>query len=219
MNKKGSITNSDIVAFLSGTTANATLIQKLKIKYRPYVCPFDELLDYTKPKHAVYDIGCGSGQFCALIANFTDAKIIKGIEIDKHLVRNAKELHKPFKKSKDITFAYFSGSKVPNDISKYDLVYMIDVYHHIPTHIRDDFMKQIYEKMKPGARIVFKDINAGSPFIPFNKLHDLFFAQEYPREISLYSAIQLLTSLGFKITEARKKQVFVYPHYFIVAQK
>jgi SAM-dependent methyltransferase len=217
--KKKSITNSDIVSFLTSTTASATFLQKLKIKYRPYVCPFDELLEYAKPKDSVYDIGCGSGQFAALVANFTDVKTIKGIEIDKHLVRNASQINKRFSKDKKISFSYFSGTNIPDDIGKYDLVYMIDVYHHIPREFREDFMKQVYKKMKPGARLMFKDINAGSPFIPFNKLHDLVFAQEMPHEISFYKAIQLLTSLGFKVVEARKKRVFVYPHYFILVQK
>lgn len=219
MKKAKSVTNSDIVAFLSSTTANATFLQKLKIKYRPFVCPFDELLAYPGNKDKVYDIGCGSGQFAALIANFTNVKTIKGIEIDRHLVRNAKQINKRFKGDKVLEFAHFSGSKIPDDIRKYDLIYMIDVYHHIPRDVREDFMAQVYKKMKPGARLVFKDINAGSPFIPFNKLHDLVFAQELPHEISFYDALQLLTGLGFKITEARTKQVFVYPHYFIVAQK
>lgn len=219
MGKKRPLTNNDIVTFLSSTTANATFLQKLKIKYRPFVCPFDELIDYANPRDSVYDIGCGSGQFAALIANFTDVNTIKGIEIDKHLVRNATQINKRFSKDKAISFSHFSGSNIPKDIEKYDLIYMIDVYHHIPRDIREDFMRQIYEKMKPGARLMFKDINAGSPFIPFNKVHDLVFAQEMPHEISFYNAIQLLTSLGFKIVEARTKQVFVYPHYFILAQK
>ena len=219
MSSKKSFTNSDIVTFLSSTTANATFLQKLKIKYRPFVCPFDELLSYAGSKDKVYDIGCGSGQFAALVANFTDAKTIKGIEIDKHLVRNAKQINKRFAKEKTIDFAHFSGSKIPDDIRKYNLIYMIDVYHHIPVAIREDFMQQVYKKMKPGARLMFKDINAASPFIPFNKVHDLVFAQEMPHEISFYKAIQLLTGTGFKVLEARKKQVFVYPHYFILVEK
>ncbi len=183
------------------------------------MCPFNELLSYAKPTDAVYDIGCGSGQFAALIANFTDVKTIKGIEVDEHLVRNAAQLNKRFEKDKNISFSYFSGSEIPADIRNYDLIYMVDVYHHIPKNIRENFMKQIYDQMKPGARLMLKDIDGGSPFIPFNKLHDLIFAQELSREISFASALQLLTSLGFKITEARKKNILVYPHYFILAEK
>ena len=102
---KNLISNADIVGFLAKTTTNATFVQTLKIKYRPDICPFDELLAYAKPSDKVYDIGCGSGQFAALIANFTEVKVIKGIEIDKHLVRNAKQLNGKVSQGKKVDFA------------------------------------------------------------------------------------------------------------------
>jgi len=211
--------NTEIVNFLSSTTANATFLQKLKIKYRPYVCPFDELLVYANAEKSVYDVGCGSGQFCALVAKFTDTKDIKGIEIDESLVDNAKKINAQFAKNKKVSFEIFAGNIIPDDIKKYDLVFMVDVYHHIPTKIRDDFMKQLYEKMKPGAKLMLKDIDAGSPFVACNKVHDLVFAQEFSREISFTKAKDLLESLGFKTLEGRKKRIFVYPHYFLLVQK
>lgn len=217
--KPSNITNAEIVDFLSTTTSNATFLQKLKIKYRPYVCPFDELLDYARNEQSAYDIGCGSGQFAALVAEFTDVKTIKGIEIDPSLVENARKINARFSKKKKISFSVFDGNVIPDDIAKYDLIYMIDVYHHIPTKIREAFMQQLYEKMKVGAKLMFKDINAASPFLPCNKLHDLVFAQELSHEISHRKATNFLSSLGFKIIESHKKRVFVYPHYFILAQK
>lgn len=214
-----SISNPEIIDFLSTTTANATFLQKLKIRYRPYVCPFDELLDYAKLEKSIYDVGCGSGQFCALVANFTDVKSISGIEIDKSLIDNAKKINARFSKTKKLSFSVFDGTTIPDDIKKYDLIFMIDVYHHIPKKIRDEFLKQLFEKMKPGAKLMLKDIDAASPFVVCNKVHDMIFAQEFSKEISFKRANNLLESLGFKILEGRKKRVFVYPHYFILAQK
>lgn len=212
------ISNTELVEFLSTTTADATFLQKLKIRYRPYVCPFNELLEYAEGASSVYDVGCGSGQFAALVANFTNVKDIYGIEIDDHLVNNANEINQRFA-GKKMGFATFDGTTIPDNIKKYDLIYMIDVYHHIPTAIRDDFMRQLYSKMKPGAKLMLKDIDGSSPFVPCNKLHDLIFAQEFSHEIGFNKARGLLTSIGFKELEARKKRTFVYPHYFILAQK
>lgn len=221
MTKKTSptISNAEIVDFLSTTTANATFLQKLKIKYRPYVCPFDELLDYARKEKNIYDVGCGSGQFCSLVAKFTNVKDISGIEIDESLVDNAKKINAQFSKNKKVSFTVFDGTTIPDDIGKYDLIFMIDVYHHIPKKLRDDFMKQLYKKMKPGARLMLKDIDGGSPFVACNKVHDIIFAQELSHEISFKRANNLLESLGFKIVEGRKKRIFVYPHYFLLAQK
>jgi len=212
------ITNQDIIDFLSTTTANATFLQKLKIRYRPYVCPFDELLSYANNEESAYDVGCGSGQFCALLAEFTKVQDIYGIEIDKSLVANAIKINSRFKK-KSLGFAIFDGSRIPENIKKYDLVFMIDVYHHIPTNVREEFMRQLFRKMKPGAKLMFKDIDGSSPFVACNKVHDLIFAQELSHEIGFDKAQNFLKSIGFKILESRKKRIFVYPHYFILAQK
>lgn len=216
---KQPLSNQQLTEFLSTIVGDATFINKLKIKYRPYVCPFDELIDYAQDKKSVYDVGCGSGQFCALIAKFSDVQKIKGIEIDKGLVANAEEINAEAAKSKSIKFAYFDGTTIPGDIADYDLIYMVDVYHHIPISIRDKFLKQLYEKMRVGAQLMFKDIDGASPFVACNKVHDMIFAQELSREIGHKKAERLLELIGFKIKESRKKRIFVYPHYFILAEK
>jgi len=219
MSNKANISNAVIVDFLSSTTANATFLQKLKIKYRPYVCPFDELINYARTEKSVYDVGCGSGQFCALVAKFTDVKDISGIEIDQSLIDNAVKINDQFSKTKRMSFSVFDGNSIPDNIKNYDLIYMIDVYHHIPKKIREDFMAQLYKKMKPGAKLMFKDIDGASPFVACNKVHDMIFAQEFSHEIGHKKAERFLESLGFTILESRKKRIFVYPHYFLLVQK
>jgi SAM-dependent methyltransferase len=217
--KQPIVSNAQLVEFLSTTTSDATFLQKLKIRYRPYVCPFDELLQYAKGVASVYDIGCGSGQFAALVARFTNVQDIYGIEIDAHLIDNARKINKPFAKDKKIGFATFDGTVIPKNIRQYDLIYMIDVYHHVPKPVRNDMLRQIYTAMKPGARLMLKDIDGASPFVLCNKLHDMVFAQELSHEIGFKKAQNLLTTIGFKIRESRKKRIFVYPHYFILAEK
>ncbi len=213
------MTNKDIINFLTSTTVNAGVVDKLKIKYRPIICPFNELINYATNENSVFDVGCGSGQFCALIANYTPVSKIKGIEINERLINNANQVNQQFRASKTIAFNVFDGNTIPNDICVYDLIYMIDVYHHIPKNIRDSFMKQLYAKMKTGAKLMFKDIDASSPFVICNKMHDLIFANEIGNEISFKAAKNSITNLGFTIKEEYTKTVFVYPHYFILAQK
>lgn len=212
------ITNKEIIKFLTSTTINASFVDKLKIKYRPIICPFNTLLDYAKENTSVFDIGCGSGQFCALVAKFTPVKKIMGIEIFQRLIDNAKIVNKQFD-TKELTFEVFDGKNIPDKINEYDIVYMIDVYHHIPKDYQVQFMKNVYAKMKIGSKLVFKDINAGHPFVYFNKLHDIVFAGEIGNEISADTAKKILSECGFKIVEEYKKTSFVYPHYFTICQK
>ncbi|MDP1800550.1 MAG: class I SAM-dependent methyltransferase [Bacteroidota bacterium] len=212
------ITNKEIIKFLTSTTINASFVDKLKIKYRPIICPFNTLLDYAKENTSVFDIGCGSGQFCALVAKFTPVKKIMGIEIFQRLIDNAKVVNKQFD-AKELTFEVFDGKTIPDKINEYDLVYMIDVYHHIPKDYQVQFMKNVYAKMKTGSKLIFKDIDAGHPFVYFNKLHDIVFAGEIGNEMSSKTAKKILTECGFKIVEEYKKTSFVYPHYFTICQK
>ena len=200
---KKRITNSDIIKFLSTTVSNATFVQSLKIRYRPYICPFDELMGYAANEKSVFDIGCGSGQFAALVAEFTGVKKIAGIEIDPHLVDNATKINSRFLPKKQMVFNVFDGVTTPDNIAEYDLIYMIDVYHHIPRDIREDFLRQLFKKMKKGAKLMFKDIDGASPLVPFNKLHDLVFAQEFGHEISHKYAVEFLSGLGFTVLESR----------------
>jgi len=73
--------------------------------------------------------------------------------------------------------------------------------------------------MKPGARLILKDINAGSPLVYCNKLHDLIFAREIGNEMTFTNALELLKANGLTITEQTKRTMYVYPHYTIVGKK
>ena len=213
------MTNSDIIKFLTAKTTNAGFVDRLKIKYRPIICPFIDLIDFANDKKSVFDIGCGSGQFCALIAKYTGVEKIMGIEINERLVNNANEVNEEFRDKKEIKFSVFDGKVIPDEIKDYDLVYMIDVFHHIPPAQQIEFMKQLQQKMKPGAVLIFKDIDAGSPLVVCNKMHDMVFAGEIGKEISFTKAKEMLAKAGFKINNSFKKTVFVYAHYFVICQK
>ena len=213
------MTNSDIIKFLTAKTTNAGFVDRLKIKYRPIICPFIDLIDFAKDKKSVFDIGCGSGQFCALIAKYTGVEKIMGIEINERLVKNANEVNEEFRDKKQIKFSVFDGKVIPDEIKDYDLVYMIDVFHHIPPAQQVAFMQQLQQKMKPGAVLIFKDIDGGSPLVICNKMHDMVFAGEIGKEISFKKAKDMLSGAGFKVTNSFKKTVFVYAHYFVICQK
>lgn len=211
--------NAELVDFLSSVTPDTTLLQKLKIRYRPYICPFDELLEYARHVSSVFDVGCGSGQFCALVARFADVERIKGIEIDPSLIEDGISISRAFPHDKKLAFEVYDGTTIPQDVAEYDLVFMIDVLHHLPKDDRAEFIREVHSTMKAGARLMLKDIDAASPLLPFNKIHDLLFSRELGHEISRESAEGMVSSLGFDIVESRTKRVLVYPHYFILAQK
>ena len=152
-------TQQEIVRFLSSKNSDTGFIDSLKIVYRPYICPFDELLGYVGNSKNVFDIGCGSGQFCALVSEFTNAEVIFGIEVSEKLVSNAHLLNQTIKGNKQIHFEAYNGITIPEEIIKYDVVYLIDVLHHIPVKNQIPFLKEIHSKMGIGSKLILKDID------------------------------------------------------------
>jgi SAM-dependent methyltransferase len=208
----------DLVAFLKKQNVNATFTDKLKITYRPYICPFDELLALVKPTDTVADIGCGSGQLALLMAEFAKPSKIVGVEISQTLIDNARVLLAPYSNIAH-QFEVYDGSIFPSMLQNATKYFMVDVLHHIPKQLQLAFLKNVYTLMPSGSQLIIKDINGNSPFVVFNKLHDLVFAREIGNELGLSQAVSILKEIGFTIEHTYTKQLYVYPHYTIVAAK
>lgn len=215
------ISNNTLSAFLrSSIPKNAGFLDKVKIAYRPYVCPFDDLLELIPDHASVFDIGCGSGMFLSLVSKFRNPKAIGGVEISQQLIDNATIILK--NKSSDIRISLhtFNGIDIPDEIASYDYIFLIDVLHHVPKENQIKFLENIHEKMSPGSKLILKDIDAGRVILSkFNKLHDLLLSGEIGHEISSMRALNELSRMGFKIQPIIKRRMLVYPHYTVICEK
>jgi 2-polyprenyl-3-methyl-5-hydroxy-6-metoxy-1,4-benzoquinol methylase len=171
-----------------------------------------------KPGEKAGDVGCGSGQFLLLLSRFTEASYLYGIEITPRLIDNANKLFST-QRPGSYGFSTYDGVHFPEKLQEMDVIYLVDVLHHVPKNSQEAFLKNLSQTLKPGARLVLKDINAASPFVYFNKLHDLIFASEIGNEMSMEQAKKLLQENGLEIIEQSKRRMYVYPHYTIVAKK
>lgn len=212
------ITNSAIINFLKEKKFSAGFIDSLKIKYRSLICPFIDLLERIKPGDKVGDIGCGNGQFLLLVSEFAKPGYLFGIEIFDRLIINARKLFEGFTKCPN-EFMVYDGKNFPEKLGEMDIVFLIDVIHHVPVKQQEGFFKELSVKLKPGARLIIKDINGASPLVIFNKLHDFIFSREIGHELSLAKTGAILKENGFDIIEQQKRRMYVYPHFTIVAQK
>lgn len=212
-----SVTNPAIIRFLKAKFPGAGFIDGLKIKYRSLICPFISLIEMVKPGDKVGDVGCGSGQFLLLLSEFAQPAELFGIEISERLVNNAQRLFSSIPAPHH--FERFDGAVFPDKMGEMDIIFLIDVFHHVPKPSQEKFMHDLIAKMKPGARLVLKDINAASPLVLCNKMHDLVFAGEIGNEMSFDKAKKMLSANGLTITQQEKRTMYVYPHYTIVATK
>ncbi len=210
--------NEKIMRFLEEKHFDAGFIDSLKIKYRSLICPYVSLIKKVNDGEKVGDVGCGSGQLLLLLSEFARPSYLFGIEIKERLIKNAARLFSQTG-SLGYKFEVYDGEHFPNELKEMDTVFLVDVLHHVPRKKQESFLKTLSEKIKPGGRLILKDINGASPFVLINKLHDLVFAREIGNEISINKASQLLELNGFEIIEKEKRLMYVYPHYTLVAKK
>ncbi len=214
-NKPG---NAEILAYLKEQYPGTGFMDGLKIRYRPLICPFSNLISLAKPGDKIGDVGCGSGQFLLLMSHFSNPSQVYGIEISEKLIDNANALfaRQPFG---SFAFDTFDGIHFPPGLGEMDIIYLIDVLHHVPKANQQKFLQNLVSVMKSGSRLILKDINGASALVFCNKMHDIIFAGEIGNEISFSKAKQWITQAGLKIIEERKKRMYVYPHYTIIAEK
>jgi SAM-dependent methyltransferase len=72
------------------------------------------LFAFVRPDNKVFDIGCGSGQFCLLLNHFKRVSELMGIEISDRLVYNARQLFGSETGAKKHTFEVYDGKNIPD---------------------------------------------------------------------------------------------------------
>jgi 2-polyprenyl-3-methyl-5-hydroxy-6-metoxy-1,4-benzoquinol methylase len=212
------VTTKSLLNYLKKLDFDSGFFDRLKVYYRPLVCPFAELITLAGTGARIGDIGCGSGQFCLLLSEFAKPATVYGIEINDHLVNNAYQLFRKYSTTPH-SFEQFNGITFPSKINELDIIFLNDVLHHVPAANQQLFIKNLTAAMRSGAKIIVKDINAASPLVYCNKLHDLVFAGEIGNELPMDQTQQLLEQNNMQIISVVKKRMYVYPHYTIVAQK
>lgn len=214
------ITTQQLVAFLRKSSSNTfSLAQNLKIQYRPYICPFDDLLNGIPDGQSVFDFGCGGGMFLQLLAEYKQPKSLGGIEISETLIETAKTLLKKYEANLEFRLAQYDGLSIPDWIANYDYIFMIDVLHHIPKKFQRSHLQSLFNLMKPGARLILKDIDAASFWVLFNKMHDMMVVRELGNEMNPEKLKQALDNIGFITSAIKRKRLYVYPHFTLVCEK
>jgi cyclopropane fatty-acyl-phospholipid synthase-like methyltransferase len=167
---------------------------------------------------SVFDIGCGNGQFLFLLEKFCKISKLMGVEISENLVDacNRQIVDQKIMKVKAIKY---NGKDIPNEISTYNVITMIDVFHHVPKDMQFQLIKNIFNAMKQNDIFIMKDIDADSCLVCFNKLNDLLLSKQFGHEISSKIIKSFLLEIGFEVTFFNKMCTLVYPHYLISAKK
>jgi SAM-dependent methyltransferase len=212
------VTSKELVRILRKKKINGSIVDKLEVYYRPFICPFNELLAFAGEDDSILDIGCGNGQFIYLLSEVINPRSIIGIDISEKIIVKAREFVKDIKKIPILLDSY-DGLNLPDIFNDVSLVYLIDVLHHIDYSKQQTFLHQLFLKMGKGSRLILKDIDAASYFVFANKLHDKILRGENSKELTLATVLKLLKSTGFYIKQFKTKRLLWYPHYTVEVLK
>jgi len=154
---------------------------------RPYICPFDRLLELVPDGASVLDVGCGCGLFLGLLAATGKQPRGFGVDVSAEAIPTARIMADRLRETQvpaDLTF-HRIGPDDPRPDGSYDVVSLIDVIHHVPRARQRALFASAASTVRPGGLLLFKDIGP-KPFwrASMNRLHDLLVAREWIHLVS-----------------------------------
>lgn len=148
------------------------------------------------------DVGAGSGIFLELLYNNGLIQRGTGIEIEQKYFRSI---------NRDLSIV---GEDSLKD-QKFDLIMFNDVLHHVADP-KKFVWKYLSAFLKENSFVMVKEMSDSHIIYKyFNRIHDLFFAGQWIKEVSRdYLTEQIFKE--FEVIRSAEKKVLLYDHYCIL---
>ena len=182
--------------------------------WRPFICPFDELIKHVPQGSRVLDIGCGGGLFLALLAATGRIREGVGFDFSERAIAAGRRMNKRLGADNPVSLDF--QLKTVNDPwpeGLFDVVSLVDVVHHVPPHSQSAVIQRALSKLSPGGRFVYKDMcrkplwrNAS------NRLHDLVLARQWIYYFPVEQVEHLATAHGLRLIESKDITILWYGH-------
>lgn len=201
---------------------DSPLKSRLIQKYRPYICPFDELIDFVPHESSIMDVGCGGGLFLCLLAGIERIRKGYGFDSSRQAIEEAQSmtvLAKKYGYGADLKFEMRSAtSEWPN--STFDVVSIIDVMHHISPSAQCSVIEKAAAHVKPGGRLIYKDMCRRPLWRALaNRLHDLMLAREWIFYAATSDVNKWATNNALKLLHSSRINLLWYGHELLVFEK
>ncbi len=198
---------------------SGSMLRRKMIHYRPYICPFEELITRVPKGSTILDVGCGDGLFLNILAQLQWVSSGLGIDRNKIALATAREANKNILHACELDFKQYSIDKEwPS--GKFDVVTMIDVLHHLPPDEKQHAIEEAVRHVKPGGLFLFKDMGISPRWRrSFNSLHDFVLSGELVTYTHLNVVASWVESMGAIEVERKTTNRFWYGHETIVFSK
>lgn len=212
----GSVMNAERLSAIARTLyTEGPFLLRTPQHWRPYICPFENLVGHIKDGFRVLDIGCGTGLLLGLAAGIGREFEGVGFDVSKPAIEVARSMVKRaavIAPKAKISFECLKiGDAWPE--GTFDAVFLVDVLHHVPSGSQRQFVKQVISKVKPGGLLIYKDM-CMRPWwkAQANRLHDLLVARQFISYAPVQQVEQWATEAGMRVILREDISRYCYGH-------
>ena len=190
--------------------------------YRPFICPFEELIARVPVGSHVLDVGCGEGLFLGLLRVTRQIAFGYGFDNSPQAITIARRMAARVELSGIPASLMFEHQSVtgPWPDRQFDVVSIVDVMHHLPSALQRRLLKLAIRRIKPGGLLLYKDMVCRPRWRAIaNRLHDLLFAHQCVHYVQLRKIQEWATDAGLELIEARTINRLWYGHELCVFRR
>ncbi len=184
-------------------------------RYRPFICPFEDLVSAVPRGATILDIGCGGGLFLGLLA--AEGRISSGLGFDssRPAIAVAQQMARLLADKRGEATLEFRCLSVqdPMPEGSFDVVSIIDVMHHVPLAARKTVFQEAVSRLKPNGILLYKDVVEVPLWRSWaNKLHDLILARQWIHNIPVADVEKWAKELHLTTLDSRTINRYWYGH-------
>lgn len=202
-------------ARLSHIAAKLFANNSLTQRYRPYICPFEELLPIVPTGSSILDVGCGGGLFLGLLA--AEGRIRFGVGFDSaaSAIATAQRMCRRVAESGVKATLDFQrrDANGPWPAETFDVVSIIDVMHHVPKSAQRSVFELAAARLRSPGLLIYKDMARAPVWRAWaNRLHDLLLARQWIHYVAIDEVERWGSELGLALVDARSFNRYCYGH-------
>jgi len=126
-----------------------------------YFCEFKILELFKEESQSVIhllDYGCGDGTIAKYFLRHFPDGYYNGIDISEESIRMARN-----HTGDSSSFSLYDGEHIPFPDSTFDVIFIANVFHHIPKELHHERIKEISRTLKTGGRVYIFEHNPWNP--------------------------------------------------------